>query len=154
MIAKAKRIWPGAMASLLLFAAHARADEAPPPPAPAPQKTPHKPVRPALRRQAARRGAARRAIEVGTASWYGPGVAGRRMADGRRFDAQSMVAAHPWLPLGARVRVALVGSDRFVDVTITDRAPNRARVIDLSEGAARQLGILHRGTAEVVITPL
>jgi rare lipoprotein A (peptidoglycan hydrolase) len=156
---KPMRILPGAMASLLLLGTHARAAEPAPDVVPPAHKSPHK----SLHKTAARRLGVRRVgragehaalAETGTASWYGPGFRGRRMASGRRFDAQSMVAAHAWLPLGARVRVWLVGTDRFVDVTITDRTGNRARVIDLSEGAARQLGILRSGTAEVVVSPL
>lgn len=105
-----------------------------------------------LSRTRARQG--RGAPEIGTASWYGPGFHGKRMASGARFDDRAMSAAHPWLPLGTKVRVVLVGTDRFVDVTITDRAGNRARVIDLSPAAARKLGILTRGTAEVAVSPL
>ena len=145
-----KRILPGAMASLLLLSLHA-------PGAVAAQPAPGAGKTAPAKRVAARRARARHAegaAEIGTASWYGPGFHGKRMASGRRFDAAAMSAAHPWLPLGTKVRVVLVGTDRFVDVTITDRAGNRARVIDLSAAAAKKLGILRSGTAQVAVSPL
>ena len=60
-----------------------------------------------------------------------------------------MTAAHAWLPFGTRVRVRDESTGREVLVTITDRLPTRRRVIDLSVGAARELGMLHRGLTVV-----
>ena len=91
-------------------------------------------------------------LDSGTASYYGKAHHGRRTASGERFDMEAMTAAHPWLPFGTKVRVTLDGSDRFVVVTITDRLPSRTRVLDLSVGAARELGILRQGLAQVVLT--
>ncbi len=91
-------------------------------------------------------------IESGTASYYGKAHNGRRTASGERFDMEAMTAAHPWLPFGTKVRVTLQGSDRSIIVTITDRLPSRRRIIDLSQGAARALGILRQGVAEVTLT--
>lgn len=159
---RARRIFrpllPGAMATLLAFALHAPGAKGAEAPAEAPArdgKPPHA-KRATQRLGQLRRARARQsgAAEIGTASWYGPGFHGKRMASGRRFDAAAMSAAHPWLPLGTKVRVVLVGTDRFVDVTITDRAGNRARVIDLSAAAAKKLGILRSGTAQVAVSPL
>lgn len=80
--------------------------------------------------------------QAGVASWYGPGFHGRRTASGERFDQGAMTAAHRTLPFGARVRVTLLGSGKAVVVRITDRGPFvRGRVIDLSKGAARRLGL-------------
>ena len=90
----------------------------------------------------------------GLASWYGDRWHGRRTASGSIFDQDGLTAAHPSLPLGSRVRVSLVGSDRDVIVTITDRPGTRSRIIDLSRGAARELGILERGVAMVTLTQL
>lgn len=145
----------GAMVTLLAFALHAPGAKAAETPA-GDAKPPHaKRAHPRLGQlRRARARDAGGAAEIGTASWYGPGFHGKRMASGRRFDAAAMSAAHPWLPLGTKVRVVLVGTDRFVDVTITDRAGNPARVIDLSPAAARKLGILSRGTAQVAVSPL
>lgn len=111
------------------------------------------------KRQAQRRilrapSAGRGAVEVGTASWYGPGFTGRRMASGRIYRPTELVAAHAWLPLGSKVRVKRLDNDRYVDVIIADRPGTRSRVIDLSEEAARQLGMLRSGVAQVALEPL
>ena len=92
--------------------------------------------------------------ESGTAWSYGPGYHGRRSASGARFDQMALTAAHPWLPFGTKVRVVLAGTDRSVIVTITDRLYSTRRVVDLSVAAARQLGIIRRGVAEVSLHPV
>lgn len=92
--------------------------------------------------------------ESGQASYYGPAYHGRRSASGLRFDQWALTAAHPWLPFGTKVRVALAGTDRSVIVTITDRLYSSRRVVDLSVAAARQLGIIRRGVAEVSLHPV
>jgi rare lipoprotein A len=92
--------------------------------------------------------------ESGTASYYGPAYNGRRSASGIRFDQMALTAAHPWLPFGTKVRVVLAGTDRSVIVTITDRLYSTRRVVDLSVGAARQLGIIQRGVAQVSLHPV
>jgi rare lipoprotein A len=66
----------------------------------------------------------------------------------------AMTAAHPWLPFGTRVRVLLAGSSHSVIVTITDRIYSTRRVLDLSVGAARELGIIGRGVAQVTLVPV
>ncbi|MBV9755969.1 MAG: septal ring lytic transglycosylase RlpA family protein [Alphaproteobacteria bacterium] len=88
------------------------------------------------------------------ASWYGKFHQGHVTSSGQRFDQNRLTAAHRWLPLGSRVRVRLVGTDRTVDVTINDRPGTRRRIIDLSREAARQLGIVRRGTALVSLSRL
>jgi len=93
--------------------------------------------------------------KTGIASWYGGGRwHGQRTSSGAIYDENALTAAHATLPLGTRVRVALTGSDRSVVVTITDRPGTRQRIIDLSRGAARELGMLSRGVALVTLTPL
>ena len=73
------------------------------------------------------------------ASWYGPGFHGRRTASGERFNQHAMTAAHRTLPFGTLVRVTHKG--RSVTVRINDRGPFiRGRSLDLSKGAARQIG--------------
>ena len=90
--------------------------------------------------------------EVGVASWYGGSLNGRRTASGARFNQEGLTAAHRSLPFGTRVRVTNLESGRSVIVTITDRGPYaRGRIIDVSRGAARRLGMLHTGTARVQI---
>jgi rare lipoprotein A len=91
--------------------------------------------------------------ESGTASFYGYTHRGRRTASGGRFDPNRMTGAHPWLPFGTRVRVTVAATGRSVVVTITDRMNQPRRVIDLSAGAARQLGILQQGLAQVLLSP-
>ena len=91
--------------------------------------------------------------ERGTASWYGQRHHGRRTATGDRFNQHALTAAHPWLPLGTRVRVTRRDTGQSVIVTINDRLPSTRRVIDLSQGAARQLDMIRIGIADVDIDP-
>jgi rare lipoprotein A len=93
------------------------------------------------------------ASQTGIASYYGGRHNGRRTSSGAIFDEHEMTAAHPTLPFGTKVLVQLAGTDRSVVVTITDRLYNRHRIIDLSEGAAAQLGMIRQGTALVMLTP-
>jgi rare lipoprotein A len=93
-------------------------------------------------------------VEQGRASYYGRGFAGRRTASGERFDPRAMTAAHPSLPFGTRVRVTRA-SGASVTVRINDRCgcPN-GRIIDLSEEAARRLGMIKDGTVNVRVEVL
>lgn len=91
--------------------------------------------------------------ETGSASYYASKYQGRRMSNGARFDQKKLTAAHPWLPLGTKMRVTVPGTNRSVVVTITDRLHARHRVVDLSLAAARVLGIVSRGVAEVQLEP-
>ncbi|MDR3530041.1 MAG: septal ring lytic transglycosylase RlpA family protein [Rhodopila sp.] len=91
--------------------------------------------------------------ESGTASYYGPAHQGRRSASGLRFDQKLLTAAHPWLPFGTKVKVTLAGTRRSVIVTVTDRLYSNRRVVDLSVAAARQLGMINSGIAEVTLAP-
>ncbi len=89
---------------------------------------------------------------TGRASFYGPGFAGRKTASGAIFRPEELTAAHRFLPLGTRVRVTNLTNGRSVLVTINDRGPYiRGRHIDLSVAAARAIGMLNRGVAEVMI---
>ncbi len=91
----------------------------------------------------------------GVASWYGPGFHGRRTATGERYDQLQLTAAHRSWPLGTRVRVTHAETGRNVVVRINDRGPFVAgRDIDLSLGAARALGMVNAGTAEVRLEPI
>ncbi len=89
--------------------------------------------------------------ETGTASFYAKFWHGRRTASGERFDNNELTAAHPWLPFGTRVKVLVEETGQEVVVRITDRMFSRSRVIDLSQRAARLLGIVRQGTAEVTL---
>lgn len=92
----------------------------------------------------------------GLASWYGRKKwQGRRTASGERFDRHALTAAHRTLPFGTIVEVREPRSGRMVRVRINDRGPvSRKREIDLSYGAAKELGILGAGLAQVEIRPL
>jgi rare lipoprotein A len=91
--------------------------------------------------------------EVGTASYYGAELAGRRTASGERYDPAQFTAAHPTLPLGAEVTVVALATGRQVEVRITDRGPFTGGLdIDLSQRAAEKLGIVKKGVAKVRIT--
>jgi len=88
----------------------------------------------------------------GMASFYG-NESGSKTASGQRFNQNAMTAAHRSLPFGTKLRVTHGG--RSVVVTINDRGPFvRGRVLDLSTGAARAVGLTGAGvgrvTAEVV----
>lgn len=103
----------------------------------------------------------RAAVDAGTfrttgrASWYGPRFDGNPTASGETFDMNALTAAHRTLPLGSRVLVHNLENDRRVVVKINDRGPYvHGRDIDLSYGAARQLGMVPDGLARVEITPL
>jgi rare lipoprotein A len=86
----------------------------------------------------------------GTASWYGPEYHGRRTASGEVFDQDALTAAHPSWAFGTRVRVTLLSSGRSVVVRINDRFPaHKGRVIDVSRGAARTIGLIGPGTGRV-----
>jgi rare lipoprotein A (peptidoglycan hydrolase) len=93
--------------------------------------------------------------QTGIASWYGgKRWQGRSTSGGARYDENDLTAAHATLPIGTKVRVTLEGSQRSVIVTINDRPGTHRRIIDLSRGAAAELGILSRGVAVVTLTAL
>lgn len=80
--------------------------------------------------------------EVGLASWYGPGFHGKTTANGEIFDMYAISAAHKTLPFGTIVRVTDLETGRSLVVRINDRGPFvEGRIIDLSFGAARLLGL-------------
>ena len=88
--------------------------------------------------------------EVGLASYYGNELAGRPTANGESFRPEGISAAHRTLPLPSYVEVTALETGRTILVRINDRGPFAGdRIIDLSLGAARQLGIVEQGTAAV-----
>jgi rare lipoprotein A len=88
--------------------------------------------------------------ELGIASWYGRGHHGKRTANGERFDMNRMTAAHKSIELGTVVRVTSLETGETVKVRVNDRGPYiRGRVVDLSDKAARHLGIREAGIARV-----
>lgn len=90
--------------------------------------------------------------EDGVASWYGPKFHGRKTSSGERFNMYAMTAAHRTLPLGSIVRVTHIGNGKKVVVKINDRGPFvEGRIIDLSYGAARKIGMAKEGIARVSV---
>jgi rare lipoprotein A len=91
-------------------------------------------------------------LQRGTASWYGERFQGLETASGEIFDLNQMTAAHRELPFGAEVRVLHLRTGASVIVVINDRGPCiDGRDIDLSQAAARNLGIIEEGLAPVLI---
>lgn len=88
--------------------------------------------------------------EVGIASWYGPGFDGNLTANGEVYDMLGVSAAHKTLPFGTVVRVIEFDTGRNIVVRINDRGPFvDGRIIDLSKGAAEELGIVNKGITKV-----
>jgi rare lipoprotein A len=88
--------------------------------------------------------------QCGKASWY---KMGSRTANGERMNANALAAAHRSLPFGTKVRVENLRNGRSVVVRINDRGPFvGGRVIDVTRGAAQQLGMIGSGVARVKVT--
>lgn len=87
---------------------------------------------------------------VGEATYYASYFQGRRTASGELYDGQAMTAAHKTLPFGTRVKVTDLDTGDSAVVRINDRGPFvPGRIIDVSERAAQQLGLVDAGVAEV-----
>ena len=96
--------------------------------------------------------AAAEPVSRGKASFYWHGT---KTASGERFNPNGLTAAHRTLPFGTRVRVTDAKTRRSVVVRINDRGPFiRGRIIDVSRGAAQQLGMVGRGVAQVEVSVL
>lgn len=88
----------------------------------------------------------------GKATYYSKKATGRRTANGDRLHHDSMTCAHRTFPFGTLLKVTCEGNGRSVVVRVNDRGPFvRGRIIDLSWGAARELGILSQGVASVTV---
>jgi rare lipoprotein A len=88
---------------------------------------------------------------LGYASWYGH-ESGDRTANGEKFRAGWLTAAHTTLPLPSYVEVTALDTGRTILVRVNDRGPfvtGRSRVIDLSRGAAEELGMRAAGHVPV-----
>ena len=92
---------------------------------------------------------------TGYASFY---KSGKRTASGERFKPNGLTAAHRTLPFGTKVKVTNLANGKSVVVRINDRGPfGRGRVIDLSLGAAKSVGMVRSGVGKVkfvVINPV
>ena len=90
--------------------------------------------------------------ERGIASWYGPSFHGRKTSSGETFDMYKISAAHKLLPMHTKVTVTNLENGRSTVLAVNDRGPFvDGRVLDLSYAAARNLGMLDKGLARVLI---
>ena len=88
--------------------------------------------------------------EVGFASWYGADLEGKETANGETFVSSHISGAHKTLPLPTYVEVTALDTGRTILLRLNDRGPfANDRLIDLSAGAAAQLGITDKGVAPV-----
>ncbi len=93
--------------------------------------------------------------QKGPASWYGREFHGKTTASGEKFDMNDMTAAHKTLPFGTIVEVKNLENGKSVRLKINDRGPYRGnRIIDLSFGGAKEIGIVKTGEAVVGIKVL
>lgn len=90
--------------------------------------------------------------QCGRASWY---ALHSRTASGERMNPSAMTAAHRSLPFGTKLKVTNQRTGRSVVVRINDRGPFvKGRMLDLSRGAAQQLGIISAGHASVCVAKI
>lgn len=88
--------------------------------------------------------------ETGKASYYGDEFEGRRTASGAIFRQNRLTAAHKTLPFGTKLRVTNLQNNKTVKVTVNDRGPFvKGRSLDLSKKAAKKLGMIQSGVANV-----
>jgi len=94
-----------------------------------------------------------KADQVGNATWYGGAFAGKKTANGERFDPNLFTAAHRTLPFRTGVEVRRVDTGSTVRARINDRGPNGHphSIIDLSRKAAEELDIVREGTVRVEV---
>ena len=118
---------------------------APPTPTPAPAPAPSARVDDATGAEQQR----------GRISLYGDGFAGKKTASGETFDPTALTMAHRTLPFGTRVRVTNLENQRTVEVVVNDRGPFvRGRIADLSEAAARRVGMVADGVVDALLEVL
>jgi rare lipoprotein A len=89
--------------------------------------------------------------ETGLASWYGPGFHGKPKPLGEAFNMHGISAAHRTLPHPTVVKVTNLQNGKYIKLVVDDRGPfvYKERIIDLSMGAAKALGIYGKNLATV-----
>ncbi|NPA50837.1 MAG: septal ring lytic transglycosylase RlpA family protein [Epsilonproteobacteria bacterium] len=93
--------------------------------------------------------------DIGIASYYGKKWHGRTTANGEKLNIYALTAAHKTLPFNTKVRVTNLENNKSIIVRINDRGPYiKGRIIDLTDYAAKELGILEKGIAKVKIEVL
>ncbi len=93
--------------------------------------------------------------KIAKASWYGNPFHGRLTANGERYNMYGMTAAHRTYAMGTRLKVTNLRNRKSVIVRVNDRGPfYSSRKIDLSYGAAKKIGMIHKGVSRVKIVVL
>ena len=93
--------------------------------------------------------------EVGMISYYGPGFHGKKTANGEIFNQHALTAAHKTFPFNTKLRVTLISTGKSIIVRVNDRGPfKKGRILDLSLGAAKKIGLIKSGTAKARIVVL
>ncbi len=94
-------------------------------------------------------------VQTGIASWYGPKFHGKETSNKEVYDMDGVTAAHKTLPFQTLLRVENLQNGRKIKLRVNDRGPFVGdRILDLSRGAAKALGVIENGTARVKITVL
>lgn len=91
-------------------------------------------------------------VQRGKASYYAKRITGALTASGERLHHDSMTCAHRTYPFGTRLKVKNLLNGKTVVVRVNDRGPYRkGRIIDLSWGAAKKIGMLEKGIVMVTV---
>ncbi|MCX6179501.1 MAG: septal ring lytic transglycosylase RlpA family protein [Chlorobiales bacterium] len=91
-------------------------------------------------------------VAEGKASYYAKNFHNKKTASGESFNLKHFTAAHRTLPFGTSVKVINLDNGKNVVVRINDRGPHlKGRIIDVSQAAAKEIGLLSSGTANVRI---
>jgi rare lipoprotein A (peptidoglycan hydrolase) len=91
-------------------------------------------------------------VQTGKASYYASCFSGRRTASGETCNINNYTAAHRTLPFGTMIRVTMLSNGKSVIVKVNDRGPySRGRIVDLSQAAAKMIGLVRAGVARVKI---
>lgn len=94
-------------------------------------------------------------VKTGTASWYGPGFHGKKTSTGDKFDMNGLTCASNQYKLGTWLRVTNLKTGKSVIVRVNDRMhPRMKRIVDLSKGAAIEIGLISRGVGKVKVEDL
>nr|DAS29214.1 MAG TPA: lipoprotein [Caudoviricetes sp.] len=99
-------------------------------------------------------GLAKNTTEVvsGIASYYAEQHHGKKTANGEKFNMYELTAAHRTLPFGSKIKVTNLTNGKSVVLRVNDRGPYvKGRILDVSKGAAIELGMIQRGTASIRI---
>ncbi|HSC55214.1 MAG TPA: septal ring lytic transglycosylase RlpA family protein [Phnomibacter sp.] len=93
--------------------------------------------------------------KMGTASWYGPGFHGKKTSSGDKFDMNGLTCASNHYKLGTWLKVTNMRTGKSVIVRVNDRMhPRMKRIVDLSKGAAREIGMVSKGVSKVKVEDL